>query len=815
MSSDLPPPPDEPAFLPELLRELATSGPLTVDALSERLAVDEPQLERELGLRVDVVETLDGWRSVWPLVDGAVLTHLVDAQELELGMLTADGDLDLWARLADEGLPLAGGGEVRTRWHDQPGAVPDGATTALTGPDGWLTGCVAEQLVGLRLSGGALSVEPYEQVPPPPHAAIRALVTAAMAVADAAVVAGEEEPGTFIDEVVLEALMRDGAVLAEPVPPLSVLFLMAGLEVRRGLVGLPGADWDGSAGASRLSTDQRRRLARLRAVLATTGRARADDTALLQQSAVLLAADDEVLAAVGADVAADSSKRQALDALAAAVPGAGRERAAAVYLQAVAADGAAEPDRAQQHLDEALTAASDLRPALELAGNYAAERGDAFSAERLYRAAGRDATWPWRQLLREFLQAPPQAGARNRPCACGSGRKFKLCCAAKAQHPLPRRALWRYRRALAFGLQAPHQALLVGLAEAMTGPYADDPHEALADPLVPDLALVEGDVLGDYLARRGPLMPADEVALVERWRRTPLTLLEVLDTRPGREVTLRALPDGEPTVVCDRVLSGEVQRLDLLLGRLLDDGERLAFLTPPRLVPRERRPQLMAVLSQDELDPYEVAAALAPRGLPELRTREGEEMVMCTARYAVADLDRAWTTLSVGLEQDDDALIEVADVGGEDIVRGTVRRVAGGLEIETNALERLRRLQELVLHASPAARLISESSVPAAELMIRELAEGESPAPPHPSPQVPPEVLASMGEQYEQRWLDDSIPALGGLTPRQASEDPAARRELEALLDDFAWRERHSDQPAIMQAARLRSALGLPDTASG
>lgn len=62
---------------------------------------------------------------------------------------------------------------------------------------------------------------------------------------------------------------------------------------------------------------------------------------------------------------------------------------------------------------------------------------------------------------------------------------------------------------------------------------------------------------------------------------------------------------------------------------------------------------------------------------------------MCTARYAVADLDRAWTTLSVGLEEDDDALIEVADVGGEDFVRGTVRRVAGGLEIETNALERL------------------------------------------------------------------------------------------------------------------------------
>lgn len=727
------------------MRLLAAAGPITAAVLARELSVGEPEVERELQARPDVVETVVGWRSVWPLVEGAVLTHLVEEQELELDVLTADGDLDLWARLADEGLPLTGGGEVRTRWYGEPDEVPDGATTALVGPPGWLAGCAADQVVGLRLVRGTLSVEPYDELPAPPAAAVTALVTAAMIAADAALDVEEEElPGAEIDDVVLEALMRDGAVLTEPIPPLSALFSLAGLEVSRGLIGLPGTDWDGTAGPSPLGHDQRRRVARLRAVLAMVGRPGtdpADDIAPLGNVAILLAGDDDVLAAVGADVAAEPSRRSAVESLAAAVTrvgvGVGRDAAAAAYLQAVAADSAAEPDRAQHYLDAALAAAPDLRPALDLAGHYAAERGDAFTADRLFRAAGHDASWPWRRLLREFLKAPDGPVGRNKPCPCGSGRKHKLCCGAQAPHPLPRRALWRYRRALAFALGPAHRLLSRQLARELAGPLGDL-EQALVDPLVPDLALVEGGLLIDYLEQRGALMPADEVGLIHRWLDTPLALLEVLATRPGREVTLRALPDGEPIVVPDRALSGDVHRLDLLLGRLLDDGQGPVFMASPRLVPRERRGQLVALLAQEEVDPYDVVGALAPRALPQLATREGEELVLCTARYAVADLDQVWTALADELEGEEDDLVEVADVDGDQILRGRLQRVGDGLQIETNALERLRRLQQLVLRVAPAARLVSESSVPAAELMAGHGADGAPSAPAAPAPAAGP-----------------------------------------------------------------------------
>lgn len=51
--------------------------------------------------------------------------------------------------------------------------------------------------------------------------------------------------------------------------------------------------------------------------------------------------------------------------------------------------------------------------------------------------------------------------------------------------------------------------------------------------------------------------------------------------------------------------------------------------------------------------------------------------------------------------------------------------------------------------------------------------------------------------------LDDHIPALGGLTPREAALDPIGRHELERLLDGVG------DGPDLMDVARLRKALGL------
>ena len=67
-------------------------------------------------------------------------------------------------------------------------------------------------------------------------------------------------------------------------------------------------------------------------------------------------------------------------------------------------------------------------------------------------------------------------------------------------------------------------------------------------------------------------------------------------------------------------------------------------------------------------------------------------------------------------------------------------------------------------------------------------------------------MLADFARQHEARWLDESIPALHGRTPREAAADPVGRYELEQLLRTF---DDDDGQPGMMSAIRLRRALGI------
>jgi hypothetical protein len=71
-----------------------------------------------------------------------------------------------------------------------------------------------------------------------------------------------------------------------------------------------------------------------------------------------------------------------------------------------------------------------------------------------------------------------------------------------------------------------------------------------------------------------------------------------------------------------------------------------------------------------------------------------------------------------------------------------------------------------------------------------------------------PDVAAALREvilQYEATWLDESVPALGNVTPRQAADDPTRRHDLIRLLGTFP----DTGEPGQMSPSRLRAALGL------
>ena len=58
-------------------------------------------------------------------------------------------------------------------------------------------------------------------------------------------------------------------------------------------------------------------------------------------------------------------------------------------------------------------------------------------------------------------------------------------------------------------------------------------------------------------------------------------------------------------------------------------------------------------------------------------------------------------------------------------------------------------------------------------------------------------------------WLDDNIPELGVLTPREAAADPTHHKALDLLLRDVEYRENQLPSAERIDVRRLRTALGM------
>ena len=93
-----------------------------------------------------------------------------------------------------------------------------------------------------------------------------------------------------------------------------------------------------------------------------------------------------------------------------------------------------------------------------------------------------------------------------------------------------------------------------------------------------------------------------------------------------------------------------------------------------------------------------------------------------------------------------------------------------------------------------------------------ELMEKARKGPPLPQTAPPPELAAMILEaktEHYRAWLDESIPALGGRTPREAAKDPRLRRDLDVLLKEFEYGETQQPAGTRIDFAMIRAELGL------
>jgi len=834
--------------LRQAVAEIVGAGPLTRAAIEAELGARGLPVGQRLDavLRDDatLAQVKDGFVHVPTLFDGTAWTVWVDGEDAQEGFIYLEpglGPLAWWLVAADD-VPLVD--ETGARQGSLVTDDLDGADI-LVGPDGWLAE-LAGGWATVRVIDGGLRWTAGDAAPDPTAAQIAAMRSGFRAAlstrpADGAgPIAPADLPYAIDDATVYEAVVADRPVfLDDPIPPLPALFEAAGLEVQGSIVAERGFDWE----ALRTWQDRNRLgllyglddeaidllIPCLGATLAwlddgDEGLGATDDERHHAAASVAaLLEDGELAAAYG-----DECERRDLpwtdvvrfvESLDARLDG--PTPIGFAWIRARGLDLAGDVAGAIAVLEHALTASGDHEPALvELAGFYA-DRGDAAKAFALLHRAG--VTEPADEdeygeadeaelLFAEvgwFAQHRPRpAAGRNDRCPCGSGRKYKACHLGRERHPLDDRAGWLFEKAHPF-LRRRAPDTIDELAGEMIDAMDDwSPwRELRASPWLADLALHEGGVFAEFLAARDALLPEDEAMLAAQWMLVPRGVFEIRRAQ-GENIDLHDIGRGDDITVRNVTPSERMRKGTVVVGRPLPVGDTFRAFGGLIEVPRARVSDVLDAI--DGGDPLAVVAVIGQTMRPPaLQNSEGQELVLHTIRWRCPPaIDVSAALVDAGLEEDPGGArwTLVRDTPGQTRAIIAELRLAGDeLTSDVNSDERAAELRALVSATLPDAELVEDVRRTAFEAM-QDVDPDELSGPLPLDPDVRA-ALAGIIAEHERRWLDESIPALGGRTPRQAARDPVGREELEHLLDSFP--PALSDDVMVMSAQRLRDALGL------
>ncbi|HEX9314106.1 MAG TPA: SEC-C domain-containing protein [Actinomycetota bacterium] len=560
---------------------------------------------------------------VGDLTAGTVMTHRLSEAEAKIGIIAATPDLAPFGRIDD--LTLSGGARI-----DGSGDTDD---LRWAGPEGWLGAFSGGDLLAFRLSeGGVVSIAAIPATEEPRHEPD--LVARLRAAYDRAV----EQPWLPIDadELVYDVLLGDRTAFHAPQPPLADLCEAAGLQRRGNEVAHEQSVWDNQEATRRMwrvmdrlesREEQRAALAALE-VAPDEG---ADAPTLravlngLRTPEVLSVVVEELLGSNDSQEAIESTGRFAQRLLHAAKRP--PETAVARWLACVVAERRRDPVAAEVHLRIALNAAPGWDPAVDRAAWYASDRGDARTAAMLWRSLDALGS-PDLEIVEQFEDTPRRLLARNQPCWCGSGRKYKNCHLNRPDlPPLPDRVAWIWRKAAAF-LERRGGAADLALVDYAHGRVVDpddedDIFEVLDDPIVIDCALTEGGWFQRFLDERGALLPEDEAMLVTAWMLVKRSVYEIADVRPGTGVTVRDIATGDRLEVRDRPVSEQARHGELICARVVPDGESHQFIGGMFPVVPGRERDILARCEEGR--GYELCEAVAAAHRPPvLPAREGE-----------------------------------------------------------------------------------------------------------------------------------------------------------------------------------------------
>ena len=439
---------------------------------------------------------------------------------------------------------------------------------------------------------------------------------------------------------------------------------------------------------------------------------------------------------------------------------------------------------------------------------------------------------------------------RNAPCPCGSGRRFKHChgagraergpgeSAASPLHVLDRILVERLMR-YAFD-RFGERWLQSGRA------FADpDAVMQLSGPWSVYHFPVGGKSAAEWLlADPAERLSAEERAWLEAQRASWLSVWEVQAVTPGIDLTLKDQLTGATRLVLETLGSRQLVPGDAMLARVVDHaGISVLVGSHPRILPpveaaevvktlrrrlRRKSPVPAQRLRAESVERLLIAswedeiAMMTDRATrrPELTNTDGDELLLTVDHFAVAPGRRAEVSSRVAKLRG----IEPANPGDpgdpwtfvrarDHTVLGAVRLDRTGLRLETNSIERADTLRARLEKA--CGGLITHRA--------REHSSAFAPPSPGKIPrgssardaQLPKEVEERMVRKFLDRhyatWPDYPLPALDGLTPREAVGTAEGRERVRTLLKSFDHHAARAPGPAP-DTDRIRRELGLLDS---
>lgn len=568
------------------------------------------------------------------LAEGVVLTHELTKAEAVWGMLSADDDLAPWARLTlgdqllPEGgiagiLPVEKDGKVIgvlqvSSYYDLPPGYCDDDPIGqgmvgqfLIGPDGWLADYQPGDMLALRFRGGAIHLSRHDGDLAESKGTEIFRIAAAEAASDTLEQFGKGQTDLYltpIDDLLQRLLQEEPGIFQQPEPPLRVALGEARLEAFGGNLGVRGTPWNVRSTQNLTREETTRAIIALGLLLSDSPDPKEILGHLVVSPGVVgfVASEIEYRTLHGFPFAdAISGLREA-----ARSP---LERVAALFCEARAAEGAGDSAIASDLVREVLILQPRFKDALLDAAEYALCRGDLQTADLyLSRAGDHHVATDTRRSLAPLLTAPKIKVGRNQPCPCGSGKKYKQCCLGRQPHPLPARARLMYQLLV---MHAQRPAYSETFARLIT---RGDVSGNTAMYCV-DLMISAGGAAERFLRMRGDWLAADERELIESWQRVPVSLHEIKEVRRGTGLMVRVLPDGEPFLVEDRLLSqSSLQGVNLVLGRALPDGKTCRFLSVPVFLNPAKRGSVLEILAEEHLSAHELAL-LAKASHPGIR----------------------------------------------------------------------------------------------------------------------------------------------------------------------------------------------------